>query len=165
MYLLDLYLSKLPSIAFEKDVLYWKPKNDIPKSSKEPWYHCQPVGKHKLSGMVVQMCEETGLSERKTNHSLCVTGATSLYKGSVRSSRELVTVRSKHLGSMSALQKSSTRLFQVCFLHLWNCFTRFIWSLFVAQVYQVTHSNLVVFHYPKYALLFRIMVQVFHHIL
>ena len=36
VYLLDLYLSKLPSIVFEKDVLYWKPKNDIPKSSKEP---------------------------------------------------------------------------------------------------------------------------------
>ena len=83
VYLLDLYLSKLPSIAFEKDVLYWKPKNDIPKSSKEPWYHCQPVGKHKLSGMVAWMCEEAGLSERKTNHSLCVTGATSLYKGGV----------------------------------------------------------------------------------
>ena len=53
------------------------------KCSKEPWYHCQPVGKHKLSGMVAQMCEEAGLSERKTNHSLCVTGATSLYNGGV----------------------------------------------------------------------------------
>ena len=63
VYLLDLHLSKLPSIAFEKDVLYWKPKNDIPKSSKEPWYHCQPVGKHKLSGMVARMCEEAGLNE------------------------------------------------------------------------------------------------------
>ena len=82
------------------------------------------------------------------------------------SSRELVTVRSKHLGSMSALQKSNTRLFQVCFLHLWKCLTRLIWSLFVAQVHQVTYSNLVVvFHYPKYPLLFCIMVQVFHHIL
>ena len=26
VYLFDLYLSKLPSIAFEKDVLYWKLK-------------------------------------------------------------------------------------------------------------------------------------------
>ena len=29
------------------------------------------------------MCEEAGLSEHKTNHSLHVTGATSLYKGGV----------------------------------------------------------------------------------
>ena len=49
---------------------------------------------------------------------------------------------------------SSTRLFQVCFLHLWNCLTHLIWSLFVVQVYQVTHSNVVVFHYPKYTILF-----------
>ena len=34
------------------------------------------------------------------------------------------------LGSMNTLEKSSTRLFQVCFLHLWNCLTRLIWFLF-----------------------------------
>ena len=72
VYLLDLHLSKLPSIAFEKDVLYWKPKNDIPKSSKEPWYHCQPVGKHKLSGMVARMCEEAGLNEHIKPTILCM---------------------------------------------------------------------------------------------
>ena len=129
--LVYLCLSKLPSIAFEKDVLYWKPKSDIPKSSKELWYHCQPVGKYKLSGMVARMCEEAGLSEHKTNHSLRVTGATSLYNAGVpeREIQQRTGHCSKHLGSMSALEKSSTRLFQVCFLHLWNCLTRLIWSL------------------------------------
>ena len=168
VYLLDLHLSKLPSIAFEKDVLYWKPKNDIPKSSKEPWYHCQPVGKHKLSGMVAQMCEEAGLNERKTNHSLRVTGATSLYNGGVPE-RE-IQQRTGHR-SIEALRKYectgeeqhqavsskfsspvelpySSHLVPVC------CVST-----------QLTRSNLVVFHYPRYALLFCIMVQVFHHIL
>ena len=31
VYLLDLYLSKPPSIAFEKDVFYWKPKMTFQK--------------------------------------------------------------------------------------------------------------------------------------
>ncbi len=41
------------------------------------------MGKHKLGGMVGGMCEEAGIGERKTNHSLRVTGATSLYNGGV----------------------------------------------------------------------------------
>jgi len=62
--------------------MYWKPKTDIPKNPSEPWYICQPVGKHKVNnGMVEQMCEGAHLHERKTNHSLRVSGTTSLYKG------------------------------------------------------------------------------------
>ena len=83
VYLLDLYLSKLPPIAFERDVLYWQPKPVVPDDPTVPWYTCQPVGKHKLSAMVSTMCEEAGIKERKTNHSLRVTGATTLYTGGV----------------------------------------------------------------------------------
>ncbi len=81
--LLDLYLSKLPSIAFERDILYWQPKLSVPAKPTEPWYNCQPVGKHKLGEMLASMCEEAGIADRKTNHSLRVTGATSLYHGGV----------------------------------------------------------------------------------
>ena len=42
-------LRKLPSIAFEKDVMYWKSKSDIPKNPSDLWYICQPVGKRKLN--------------------------------------------------------------------------------------------------------------------
>ena len=70
----DLYLQKLPALALPARV---------PDSSAEPWYACQPVGKHKLNAMVATMCAEAGISERKTNHSLRVSGATSLYSGGV----------------------------------------------------------------------------------
>ena len=40
VYLLDLYLQKLPPIAFEKD---WQPKQSVPESALEPWYACQPI--------------------------------------------------------------------------------------------------------------------------
>ena len=78
VYLLDLYLKKLPALALEKDI-YWQPKQSVPDCATEPWYACQPVGKHKLNSMVAKMCTEAGISERKTNHSLRVCGATSLY--------------------------------------------------------------------------------------
>ena len=83
VHLLDLYLQKLPALAFERDVFYWQPKARVPDSSTEPWYGCQPVEKHKLNTMVATMCAEAGISERKTNHSLRVSGATSLYSGGV----------------------------------------------------------------------------------
>ena len=65
MYLLDLYVNNPPSIALEEDVMYWKPKSDIPKNPSEPWYICQPVGKHKANGMVEQMCEGAHLQSVK----------------------------------------------------------------------------------------------------
>ena len=83
VYFLDLYLAKLPPVAFERDIFYLKPKLNVPESSTESWYACQPVGKHKLNSMVATMCAEAGISERKTNHSLRVTGATSMYSGGV----------------------------------------------------------------------------------
>ena len=83
VYLLDFYLKKLPPIAFEKDILYWQPKNQVPDDPAASWYNCQPVGKHKLNGMVAAMFEEAGGQERKTNHSLRVAGATALYTGDV----------------------------------------------------------------------------------
>ena len=48
------------------------------------------------------MCEEAGLSKHKTNHSLRVTGATSLYKGGV--SEQEIQQRTGHR-SIEALRK------------------------------------------------------------
>ena len=54
------------------------------------------------SGIHRKVCEEAGLSERKTNHSLRVTGATSLYSGGVPE-RE-IQQRTGHC-SLEALRK------------------------------------------------------------
>ena len=45
-FLLDLYLSKLPLFAFEKDVLYCHPRKC--SNSSVSWYEGAPVGKNKL---------------------------------------------------------------------------------------------------------------------
>ena len=49
----------------------------MPTDTTNPWYLAVPVGK-KL--MVPDMCSDAGLIGKKTNHSLCVSGATSLFE-------------------------------------------------------------------------------------
>jgi len=155
VYLLDLYLSKLPSIVFEKDGMYWKPKSDISKNPSEPWYVCQPVGKHKLNGMVAQMCEGAHLHERKTNHSLRLSGTMSLYKGGVPEREILQRTGHRSLEALrkyDALEKNNIRQFQTCFPRLWNGLT------ISFGLMQVTPIH---FHYHKCTRLFCIPVQGF----
>lgn len=35
---LDLYINKLPPVAKDKDIFYWRPLDDIPKDSAAPWF-------------------------------------------------------------------------------------------------------------------------------
>ena len=74
VHLLDVYLHRLPSFAFEKDIFYCRPKTFRP-SKDVAWYENVAVGKNKLSSMVADICADAGLP-RRTNHSLCATGAT-----------------------------------------------------------------------------------------
>ena len=43
VFLLDLYLAKLPQFAFMKDILYLRPKLVTPLSDEDPWYDNVPV--------------------------------------------------------------------------------------------------------------------------
>ena len=81
-YLLDLYLSKIPNEAKEKDVFYVRPLAHV-KNPSLPWYTSVPVGRNSLNQMVPKMCSEAQISGRKTNHSLRATGATELYNAGV----------------------------------------------------------------------------------
>ena len=78
--LLTLYLKQLPSDNEKtNDVFYLKPLAPHPTKS---WYANVPVGKNKLNSMVKRMCEAANLPPR-TNHSLRVTGATTLFSKNV----------------------------------------------------------------------------------
>ncbi len=80
VYLLDVYLEKLPLFAFEKNVFYCRPKKFYTGCST--WYESVPVGKNKLSNIVREMCIDANI-DVKTNHSLRATGATALFHGNV----------------------------------------------------------------------------------
>ena len=123
VYLLDLYLSKLPPSALEKDIFYIRPKATRPEGNS-PWYCNQPVGGDKLQTMVKDMCSDAGIEERKTNHSLRATGATSMFSANVP--EKIIQSRTGHR-SVEALrlykrptvdqQRSVTQLLN----YIWKC--------------------------------------------
>ena len=98
--LLDKYLSKLPPVAFEKDVFYMKPKAATPSDADSPWYEGVPVGKETLRTMLAKMCEQAGV-KRKSNHSLRATGATEMFAANVP--EKLIQSRTGHR-SLEALR-------------------------------------------------------------
>ena len=75
---LDLYFSKLPKEAIERNVFYLQPVSNV-KRCDQPWYTTTPVGKNTLARMVKDICADGGLGGSKSNHSLRATGATELY--------------------------------------------------------------------------------------
>ena len=83
VFILDKYISKLPNAAIEKELFYCRPLPSIPKDVNDPWYVAVPIGKNVLAKMVSTMCDEAGISGQKTNHSLRVSGATSLFDAGV----------------------------------------------------------------------------------
>ena len=107
VHLLDLYISKLPKEAKEKDLFYVRPLDKKPQDPNLPWYSAVPLGKHTLQQKVRNMCAEAGVSGNKTNHSLRATGATELYKKGVP--EKLIQERTGHrsLESLRTYERSS----------------------------------------------------------
>ena len=83
VFLLDLYLKKLPREAIQKDVFYIRPLQEAPADPSAPWYSAVPIGKHTLNNKVKVMCERAGIQGHKTNHSLWATAATELHQADV----------------------------------------------------------------------------------
>ena len=82
VYLIDLYISKLPEKAREMDCFYMKPLGDHVVTTTKPWFSAQPYGENKLMGMVKSMFESIGVTG-KTNHSLRASGATEMFRAGV----------------------------------------------------------------------------------
>ena len=82
VYLLDKYFSKLPPRAIDMDVYYLHCVSKKPADG-DSWYECSPVGKEKLQKFVELLCNDAGITDKKTNHSLRVTGATALFSAGV----------------------------------------------------------------------------------
>ena len=94
VYLLDLYISKFPKGAVDNDLFYCKPMASAPLDASCPWYFNVPIGKNTLSKMVADMCAEAGLSGKKTNHSLRVSGTSCLFEAGVP--EKLIQQRTGH---------------------------------------------------------------------
>ena len=66
VYLLDLYLSKLPVQAFIDDTVYMRPLPTIPPAAHLPWFTNSHLGKHAISKMLTNMCSEAGIEKKLT---------------------------------------------------------------------------------------------------
>ena len=79
-----LYLSKLPEIAFQRDIFYWKPLDKVRDAPDQPWYSKSVVGHNVLDKYLKQMLEAAGIeSANETNDSL---RATAIWKKVCRQS-------------------------------------------------------------------------------
>ena len=101
VFLLDLYISKLPKAAIEKDIFYCQPLPSKPRDSTHPWFAAVPVGRNQLAKMVPDMCSDAGVPGHKTNHSLRVAGASSLFDAGVP--ERIIQARTGHR-SLDALR-------------------------------------------------------------
>lgn len=73
VHLLDLYFSKLPREAKEKDAaFYFTELKHTPEDPLKPWFTAVPMGWNKLDRMVKSMFQDAGI-DGKSNHSLYVT--------------------------------------------------------------------------------------------
>ena len=52
VFLMDFYQSKLPTFAFENNILYLRPKCTTPQAPNASWYDNVPVGNNTLQSMV-----------------------------------------------------------------------------------------------------------------
>ncbi len=91
--ILDLYFSKVPKEAIERDNFYVRPLTKLPEEEK-PWFSSVPLGRNKLGNMVKDMFKTCGIEGDKTNHSLLAFGVTTLIEQNVP--EKLITERSGH---------------------------------------------------------------------
>ena len=82
VYLLDLYMKKVPKGALSKGAFYFHPVSKVSDIPGSEWCNSIPVGKNMLQKMLPMMCEEAGIA-RRTNHSLCATGATDMFLANI----------------------------------------------------------------------------------
>ena len=96
VYLLELYISKLPVSALQKDTFYMKPRPCIPDSAGDPWYTESPIGHNTLARFLKKIFEGAKIdTTNKSNHSLRATAISRMYQNSIP--EKLIMERSGHL--------------------------------------------------------------------
>lgn len=79
VYVLNLGLSKIPPEARACDILYLSPKLQVADDDRL-WYTSQQGRKNRVSQFMKEVCKETGVQKKYSNHSLRVTEATHLFQ-------------------------------------------------------------------------------------
>ena len=134
--ILDVYISKLPQAAKEKDLFYMRPFEKV-KPDQSVWYYSIPVGRNRLSRMVPEMCQLANISGHKTNHSLRATGATALYEAEVP--EKIIQERTGHrsLEGLRVYERTSEKQHQA----VSNILSSSSQSTYLSQIKQLDCSS------------------------
>ena len=100
--ILDKYLQKIPDEARSADNFYLTPVTVLPSDPTKPWFTKVPVGRNTLNKMLKEMCQDAGLPQTYTNHSLRAYGATTLFQSKVP--EKIIQQRTGHK-SLNALRQ------------------------------------------------------------
>ena len=100
MALLDLYLSKIPSDALQKDNFYLRPLQKKPDNPGAAWFSSMQVGINTMNDMLKKMCDQAVI-ECRSNHSLRTTGASEMFQANLP--EHVIQSRTGHL-SLKALR-------------------------------------------------------------
>uniref|UniRef100_A0A1X7V1V6 ZMYM2-like/QRICH1 C-terminal domain-containing protein n=1 Tax=Amphimedon queenslandica TaxID=400682 RepID=A0A1X7V1V6_AMPQE len=96
VFLVELYISKLPESAFEKELFYCRPVPVKHIKDDNPWYYDTPVGNNILKTKFKVMFEAAGQDAGGiSNHSLRATGVTRMFDKGVP--EKIIMERSGHL--------------------------------------------------------------------
>jgi hypothetical protein len=109
VYLLKLYISKLPQTAIDKDLFYCKPLSKL--LTDKPWYCAVPVGHNTLDKKLKEIFLAAGIdSHGKTNHSLRATSINRMFHAKVP--EKMIMQRSGHMSKEGLRSYEHTSLDQ-----------------------------------------------------
>lgn len=80
---LSTYLISTFRNSLNLDFFYLKPLQQAPKNAEAAWFQATPIGRNTLAKFVQMMCDEAGIEEKKSNHSLRASGATAMFAANV----------------------------------------------------------------------------------
>jgi len=142
--LLDLYVSKLPNGAKEKDAFYF---TALPKTPEDPekQYSTVPIGWNKLDRMVKDMFANAYISG-KNNHSLRATGTTQMYNHGLREKTLKIRTGHKSINGLRAYERPGLEQQQEPLLMLLTNKAKRAVDLMLTSVVENSCTN----HSPSY---------------
>ena len=143
--ILDKYLQKIPDEARDGDNFYLTPVTKLPSDPAKSWFTRVPVGKNTLNKMLKEMCQEAGLPEIYTNHSLRAYGATTLFQGEVP--EKIIQQRTGHksINSLRQYERTTeTQLLDVSYVLSNNSKLKATVSVAQGDDYSTNNSNVMV---------------------
>ena len=107
VHLFELYVSKLPAAAKERDLFYCKPKVKFSNDDEE-WYYNAPIGRNILASLLKEICSSAGLDcSNIQNHSLRANSISRMYSHGVPEKQMMERSGHQSLGGLRSYERTA----------------------------------------------------------